>query len=123
MSLKEFCGFLRAVAILFVFCPVIANAAASPTNFKDVVIIAVDILTALLPVVILLAFMYFFYGLAQYLKDEGQNKDEAKQIMLHGVIAFFVIASVWGLVAILTTTFGTDSHIPDEVPTAEQWLE
>ncbi len=119
--MKEYC-ILRGVTILSVFYPAVVNAATQPANFKEVVMIAVEILTALLPVIILLAFVYFFWGLIQYLKDDGQNKDEAKQIMLHGVIAFFMMASVWALVTILTTTFDTGQTIPDAVPKAEDWM-
>jgi len=101
---------LYAGMVLFIFFPLITIAA--PANFKDVILIVVNILTAILPVIVLLAIIYFLWGLTQYLKSGDESKDEAKKMMLWGIIAFFVMTSIWGLVELLTNTFGTDANKP-----------
>jgi len=88
---------------LLLFFPVITLAA--PANFKDIVLIVVEILTAILPVIVTLTFIYFIWGLTKYLKSEDTKKDDAKGIMIRGIIVFFVMSSIWGLVRILTKTF------------------
>mgnify|MGYP002630957554 FL=1 len=102
----------------------IANSKVSttPSSFKALIMIAVNLITAILPVIILLAFIYFLWGLAQYLKDTGENRDEAKHVMLAGVIGFFVMSSVWGLVSILSATLGTSQTKPD-LTTSETYFE
>ena len=88
--------------ILFIFSPLVATAA--PSNFKGVVKIMVDVLFTVLPVIVLLSFIYFFWGLIRYIKTE-KGKEEAKAVMINGIIAFFVMTSVWALTFILTRTF------------------
>ncbi|MCK4386968.1 MAG: hypothetical protein KAV41_02720 [Candidatus Pacebacteria bacterium] len=105
----------RVLMLIFALFPLIVGAVTpQPANFGEVVMIVVEILDNFIPLIILLALIYFIWGLARYLKNAGENKDEAKAVMLHGIIAFFVMSSVWGLVGILTTTFGVSQHIPIE---------
>ncbi|MFH1402054.1 MAG: hypothetical protein ABIG87_00325 [Patescibacteria group bacterium] len=102
------------LVVLFSFLPMATNAASAPSDFKGVVIIFAEILYAILPVIVLLTFLYFLWGLAQYLRNAGENKEEAKQVMLYGVISFFVMSSVWGLIGMLSTTFGTNTQVPTD---------
>ncbi|MBI2482418.1 MAG: hypothetical protein HYV76_02580 [Candidatus Vogelbacteria bacterium] len=65
------------------------------------------ILNPLIGLIIGLALIYFIWGLANLIRNTGDEKarEEAKQMMIWGVIALFVMVSVWGLVGILTQTF------------------
>ncbi|MES2214258.1 MAG: hypothetical protein V4465_02605 [Patescibacteria group bacterium] len=82
------------------------------TNVKRLVDLA-------LPLVVGLALLGFFWGLMKFIfaaGDEDKRK-EARQIMIYGVIALFVMVAVWGLVAFvgnaLGISVGQDSgHIP-----------
>ena len=108
---------LYAGIVLFIFFPLIT--AAAPANFKDVILIVVNIFATILPVIVLLAFLYFLWGLAQYLKSDKEKQAEAKTVMINGIIAFFVMISVWGIVFILVGTFlGLEDegvNVPTEV--------
>ena len=104
---------VQFLLLLFMVFPILTYAVTTPTNFRGLVMIVVDLITAILPIIVLLAFIYFLWGLVKYLKDAGGNKDEATQMMLNGVIGFFVMASVWGFVNILVATLGTTSKAPD----------
>ncbi len=55
----------------------------------------------LIPIVFTLALLFFFYGIVRYIWSEGNNKEEGKRIMIWGIVALFVMSSVWGLVAFL----------------------
>jgi hypothetical protein len=65
------------------------------------------IIGALIPVAFGLAVLAFFWGVAKYILQAGNPKvrEQGRQLMVWGVIALFVIASVWGLVNLLSTTF------------------
>ena len=53
----------------------------------------------LIPLAFTLALLFFFWGVAKYiLAVGGDAKEEGKKIMVWGVIALFVMSSVWGLV-------------------------
>jgi len=60
----------------------------------------------LIPVAFGLAILFFFYGLATYILGKDQDKEVAKKRMLWGVIAIFVMASIWGIVTWLGDIFG-----------------
>ena len=62
----------------------------------------------LIPIFFGLAIVYFFWGLIKYIKAAGDPKlaTEGKSIMIWGVIAIAVMASIWGLVLWLQGVFG-----------------
>ena len=95
---------------------------AAPANFKDVILIGVNILKAILPVIVSLAVIYFLWGITQYIKADEGKKEDAKTIMIHGIIALFVMTCVWGFVWILTETFiPNDTHYPTSFSTTNDW--
>ncbi len=66
-----------------------------------------------------LALIFFFWGLAKYILSAGdeEKKTEGRNIMIYGVIALFVMVSVWGLTTLLGNTFGvTGGGAPDSAP-------
>lgn len=75
------------------------------------------IVQILIPVAFGLGILAFFWGLVKYLFGSDHDKDQAKKTMLWGVIAIFVMASIWGLVRFIGTTFGVDPNAA--VPQAE----
>jgi hypothetical protein len=60
------------------------------------------LISATIPVLIALGVLAFMWGVVMYLF--GKNKDEGRMFMVWGIIALFVMTSVWGLVGILRGT-------------------
>ncbi len=56
-----------------------------------------------------LAFLVFFWGLALFLfnRENKTINERGKNIMIWGVVALFVMVSIWGIIGLLQTTFGT----------------
>ena len=66
----------------------------------------------LVPVIFAIAFLVFIFGMFKYFIVGGHDdeaKKSGKSLMLWGLIGFFLMVSVWGLVRILTGTFKTDN--------------
>jgi hypothetical protein len=67
------------------------------------------------PLVFALAFIVFIWGVFQTF-IVGATNDEAKkkgrQLMLWGLVGFFLMVSVWGLVRILTGTLNLNNSQP-----------
>ena len=65
-----------------------------------------DILSAVVPILIIIGVIYFVWGVVSYVigKDE-EAKKEGRSKIIYGIIGLAVIVSVWGLVKILTNTF------------------
>lgn len=64
----------------------------------------------LIPIAIALALLMFIWGLVKFIIASGDEaaKDEGKRRMVWGIIALFVIVSVWGLVQLLAGIAGVD---------------
>ncbi|MFA5987253.1 MAG: hypothetical protein WC797_01200 [Candidatus Paceibacterota bacterium] len=61
-----------------------------------------------LPALILaIAVLYFLWGVVSYVRA-GADGDiaEASAMIIWGLVAIFVIIAVWGLVGLISTTFG-----------------
>jgi uncharacterized membrane protein YfcA len=86
-----------------------------PTDFYTLVYRVIDtILTPLVSLLVVLAFLYFIWGLVEFIRqaeDEGA-REQGRQRMIWGVVGLFAIVSVWGLVNVLVETFNLDNTIP-----------
>ena len=65
------------------------------------------VLSPLIVLIITLALVYFLWGMANFIlrADDEQGRAKGKQMMIWGIIALFVMFSVWALVGILQNTF------------------
>lgn len=110
---------MKKIAILSVlgFFPVFAFAATKP-SFQSILGDIGDIIKLVTPIVVALALVYFFYGLAKYILSAGdeEKKGEGRNIMIWGIIALFVIISVWGLTKVIINTFGINENTTITVP-------
>lgn len=92
------------------FLPTFAFALTAVTDFKSFVALIIDILRLLVPIIFALTMIVFFWGIAQFILNAGneQKRSEGKQIMVWGIIALFVMISVWGILRTLCNTFPCD---------------
>lgn len=67
-----------------------------------------------MPLLIAIAVVAFVWGVITLIlnPDNEEKKKKGKQFMLWGIIALFVIVSIWGLVGILSRTIGLKPFIP-----------
>ena len=103
--------FLLVVAIFSPF----NFAMADSGTFSEGVQWAIDFLQgAVVPLLLALGLVYFLWGVVKYV-TAGGNEDKMKEgrsLVVYGIIALFVMISVFGLVRILTNTFGFDFVVP-----------
>lgn len=60
----------------------------------------------IIPLLYALAFIMFLVGIVRYFFFGGDEaREKGKQLIIWGLIGFFVIFSVWGIVKLLLTTF------------------
>jgi hypothetical protein len=100
---------LTSVSLAFAL-PFAAFAATTVSNISDVGNLVINTINNILvPVLFAVAFIVFIWGAFQTFIVGATNdtaKDKGKDLMLWGLIGFFVMVSVWGLVNILTGTVG-----------------
>lgn len=69
-------------------------------------------LDLLVPVVITLALIYFIWGIIQYvIAQSEENKNDAKTHIIYGVIAMFVIVSIWGITNFIAVYLGITPYL------------
>lgn len=81
-------------------------------TLEDVVKTVGDLIDLATPIVVALALVYFFYGLANLIFNsaESDKRKGAIQTMIYGIIALFVMVSVWGIVNVLQDTFNVGGN-------------
>lgn len=100
----------------------LAPTFAAAQNVQSLFLLASNLLNALIGILITLAIVVFFWGLVKYLLSGGATEDAHKGIhqMIWGVVAIFVMVSIWGLIGLLQRTFQVENRgaiLPAAVPT------
>ncbi len=78
-----------------------------------------DLIQTVTTLVAALALVYFFYGLGQLIlggAGDEKKRGAAIQTMIYGILALFVMFSVWGLIAILQETFDVGGSQNLDIP-------
>jgi hypothetical protein len=105
--------------------PAFAFAQTNNQATKDVggfVGLVGTIVSSLIPIASMLAILFFFYGLALYILKAGDPEAaaEGKSIMIWGILALFVMTSIYGIIGFLQRSTGADqagTNIPVVTPT------
>ena len=88
----------------------------APGNLTQLISFAGDILNRVIPVLIALALVVFFWGLIQYIRTHKNGKD----IMIAGLVGLFIMVSVWGIIRIAQNTLGVGGGGSPTVPQVPQ---
>lgn len=101
-----------SIVSLFMF-PVLAFA-DSVTDADSLFNLVNKILRNILPIIISIAVIWFIYNVFAYaISGDEEKKGAAKNNMIWGIVALFVMISVWGLVGVLTKTLNLDTSRPN----------
>jgi len=85
-------------------------------NADSLVTFIKNLIDTVIPIIIAIAVVYFLWGLFRlFTAADDEKKDKAKNTILYGVIALFVMVSIWGLVNILVGTFDLDTNAPSNL--------
>lgn len=95
---------------------------AAQTTLSDILDQVLGFLNTAAAIVIALAVVYFLYGVTQYIMQAGneEKRTEARNTMIWGIVAIFVMVSVWGLVNLLQDTFGVQQDGAQTLPQIQQ---
>ena|SRR3989344_3052423 len=96
-----------------------AQADALDTDwFTDALATLGNFLDLLVPFLVGLAVVLFLWGVLTYVMAgaDDEKKKNARNFMIWGIIAIFVMVSVWGIIEILTNLFGTNVVTPPPTP-------
>ncbi len=89
------------------FAAVCTSFTGTPSTFGDVICLFTDLLLTIIPIVAGLALVFFFWGLAKSIlhADNEDAREEGREVMKWGIVALFVLVSIWGIVLYLHGDF------------------
>lgn len=106
----------KIIATAIAGVPFLVLAQGTGQGLNSIISMIGGIISAIIPIFVALALVAFFWGLIKFLFSSGDGKDEGKMYMIWGIIALFVMVSVWGIVNLLKESFGVQ-NTSIEIPT------
>ena len=107
-----------------IFAPVLTLAAVS--GVEGAIDLVIDFVSALIPFFLSLGILVFFWGIVKFIAhtDDQKAREEGKRVMIWGMVAIFVMVSLWALVGFIqgslglgtTGTLGASPVLPTALP-------
>lgn len=71
------------------------------------------VLKAGMPALVGLAFVFFLWGVVRFISTSGDSADHAERGrgMVYGLVALFILISIWGIVVLMQNMLGADGDI------------
>lgn len=94
------------------------NGAAQVINLAGFLIYLIN--AVVVPLIFAIAFLTFIWGVYQYLiagAADAEKRDKGRNFIIYGIIGFFIMVSVWGLVNVVVRTFGFGAESRPPLPT------
>jgi hypothetical protein len=85
------------------------QCAASFTTLSDFFTYGTCLLSkTIVPLIVTVALVMFLFGVMKFILNSGDEtkRKEGREFMLWGIISLFVMLSIWGILNLLTNTFG-----------------
>ena len=108
-------------AITGVLLPLFAFA-QNPGQIGNVVINIQGILNSIIPVLLIIGTIVFLWGVISFVTAgaDEEKRANARQLMIYGLVALFVMVAVWGIVRVLVQFFGVGGQgVPTNVGTIQ----
>ena len=119
-KMKKYKKIILSGLFLSIILPIISFAQTPPvakltcstnvSNIGDIICRIGAILNSIIPVLVVLGVVYFVWGVISYMigADEEQKK-KGRDKIIYGIIGLVVIVGMWGLVNVVTSTFGLNN--------------
>ncbi|OHA89452.1 MAG: hypothetical protein A3C70_02960 [Candidatus Zambryskibacteria bacterium RIFCSPHIGHO2_02_FULL_43_14] len=81
----------------------------APTTFGELVNIFINLIQATLPLLMGLSLLVFVWGLVKFISRAGGDEKavtDGKKLMMWGLIALFVMISIWGILRFFYSSLG-----------------
>lgn len=96
-----------------------ALASCSKITFKSLLDILIwlkcIIGAAIIPLIFAIGFVLFLWGMVMYIRgsDDVKKREEGKKFIYWSILSLTLMVGVWGVVRIVTTTFGLGNTVPE----------
>ena len=78
------------------------------TTFAGLVGKFISLITSTIPVMVGVAMVVFFWGIVKfvYASQDAHGHAEGKELIGWGLVAIFILVSVWGILAVMRSSLG-----------------
>jgi hypothetical protein len=109
--------FLKILSFLIFLAPFISYAQPEepligPLQASSLLVLIATYINDAVPIVIGLGVLLFIWGVIGFIRNADNEKERAnaRRFIIFGIIAIFVMVSVWGLVNIILNSLGLDTY-------------
>ena len=100
---------ISSLAVASALLPLLASA----QTLNETLLFVSTLLNGVIGLFITLAIVVFFWGLIKYLWSiDSENAQEGIKIMFWGIVAVFVMVSIWGIIKLLQNSLRVTSIDP-----------
>lgn len=108
--MKKYTNILYAFLLGAILLPQVSFAAFD--KIKSLLRDFKSLLDLLIPIIFALALLFFFWGLAQFIRSVSDKTiQEGKNKMIWGIIALFVMISIWGIIKYIGDSVGIETGV------------
>lgn len=112
----------KAGAVTLMALPLVSSAVLTQVSTIDGAFTFIFTLlnSYIMPLIIAIAGLYFVWGLVQYVAGGDKGKEDAKGVILWGIIILVVMLSFWGIVNLVKDSIfssTTTSIGSEDIPT------
>ncbi len=106
------------ISLLALVLPILAFAQKAPPNtpttLKEAICIFVVLILDFIPYVVVIAVGAFLMGLIKYVAngDNEEKRGEGTKMMIYGIVGFFFMVGIWGIIRLFTSSFGLPFGVP-----------
>ena len=112
--MKQKVLFTQVIAFLLPAFAFAQTPVGGALNFIDRLTVAVSFVV---PVLLSLAIVVFFWGIVKFIARAGDEKgrEDAKNVIIWGLVAIFVMVALWGLVGFVQSLFDLSYGNPGDL--------
>lgn len=85
---------------------------AAPRTLSDLANLVASLIDTAVFVLISFAIVLYFYGMDINITNFKDDKEKRKQFFVYGLLAIFVMVSIWGIVALVKNTIFPSAFVP-----------
>ena len=110
---------LKKITILSLAIIPVTSFAATPKNFTELVNFFLDYVKLLIPLVVMLTFAVFIWGLVKFISRVGGDEnavEDGRRLIIYGIGGLFVMVSLWAIVSLLLGEFNFGTLLIPQLP-------
>lgn len=109
---------ITTLGILFLAATPFLASAQNLTPFVSIIEAVGTIVNLLIPILVGVAIIVFFWGLIKYIRESGKGHEQGRNIMIAGLVSLFVMVCLYGIINFAAGALNISGNNTATVPVA-----